>query len=91
MDNTKHGVIYFSMGSNWKSKDIPKVMVDNLLKMFGELKETVIWKFEEDLYNIPSNVHILKWAPQPNILGKSHYLYFVLTLLVTIAITLLFY
>lgn len=70
MDSAKHGVIYFSMGSNLKSKDIPKVIKDGLLKMFGELKQIVLWKFEEDLPNVPQNVHILKWAPQPSILSK---------------------
>lgn len=69
MDNAKHGVIYFSMGSNLKSKDIPKVIKENLLKVFGELKQTVLWKFEEDLPNTPKNVHILNWAPQQSILG----------------------
>lgn len=38
--------------------------------MFGNLKVTVIWKYEEDLKNVPKNVHILKWAPQTSILGK---------------------
>lgn len=70
MDNAEHGVIYFSMGSTWQSKDIPKIVIENLLKMFGDLKETVIWKFESDLPNVPRNVHIMKWAPQLSILGK---------------------
>lgn len=70
MDNAKHGVIYYSMGSIWKSKDMPEGIKRDLLKVFGELKETVIWKFEEDLPNLPKNVHVLKWAPQTSILGK---------------------
>ena len=66
--SAKNGVIYFSMGSNLKSKDWPEKVKTDLLKMFGELKQTVLWKFEEDLPNAPNNVHILKWAPQPSIL-----------------------
>ncbi|KAJ0172130.1 hypothetical protein K1T71_012103 [Dendrolimus kikuchii] len=77
MDNAKNGVIYFSMGSTWQSKDIPKVMIENLLKMFGELKETVIWKFEEELPNVPHNVHIIKWAPQPSILANPNLKFFI--------------
>lgn len=70
MDNAKHGVIYFSMGSLWQSKALPKSLISGLLKIFGELKQTVIWKFEDDLKEVPKNVHIVQWAPQPSILGK---------------------
>lgn len=69
LDNAKNGVIYFSMGSNLKSKMMPNELKQSLLKMFSELKQTVLWKFEEDLPNRPSNVHILQWAPQQSILG----------------------
>lgn len=74
METAKNGVIYFSMGSNLKSKDWPEEIKQGLLKMFGALKQTVLWKFEEDLPNVPKNVHILKWAPQPSILGESSFL-----------------
>lgn len=70
MDSAKDGVIYFSMGSNLKSKDWPVEIKQNLLTMFGTLKQIVLWKFEEDLPNVPKNVHILKWAPQQSILGN---------------------
>lgn len=58
------------MGSLWKGKDIPKEVTQDLLDLFGSLKQTVIWKYEEDLPNLPKNVHTLKWAPQQSILGK---------------------
>lgn len=77
MDNSKHGVIYFSMGSTWQSKDIPKTVTENLLKLFGELKQTVIWKYEAELPNVPKNVHIIKWAPQPSILSHPNLLFFI--------------
>lgn len=69
MDNAQNGVIYFSMGSFWKSKDLPANMIRELLQVFGELKETVLWKFEENLRDLPKNVHIIQWAPQQSILG----------------------
>ncbi|KAL0818835.1 hypothetical protein ABMA28_008155 [Loxostege sticticalis] len=77
MDSSKHGVIYFSMGSTWQSKDIPTAVKEALLKMFGELKETVVWKYEEDLPNVPPNVHIVKWAPQHSILAHPNLLFFI--------------
>ncbi|GBP21531.1 UDP-glucuronosyltransferase 2B15 [Eumeta japonica] len=67
-DDAKNGVIYFSMGSNLKSKDMSDYTKRGLLEMFGTLKQTVLWKFEEELKDRPPNVHILKWAPQPSIL-----------------------
>lgn len=70
MDEAKDGVIYFSMGSNLRSMDMSDHMKSTLLQMFGKLKQTVIWKFEGDLDNVPKNVHLVKWAPQQSLLGK---------------------
>ncbi|XP_053615914.1 UDP-glucosyltransferase 2-like isoform X2 [Plodia interpunctella] len=77
MDNAKHGVIYFSMGSTWKSKDAPHQLKMELLAMFAELKQTVIWKHEEPLENVPKNVHIVHWAPQTSILAHPNLLFFI--------------
>uniref|UniRef100_A0A2A4J3R4 UDP-glucuronosyltransferase n=1 Tax=Heliothis virescens TaxID=7102 RepID=A0A2A4J3R4_HELVI len=77
MMSAKNGVIYFSMGSNLKSKDWPEKVKRDLLDMFGQLKQTVLWKFEEDLPNVPKNVHILKWAPQPSILSHPKCVLFI--------------
>ncbi|XP_046972213.1 UDP-glucosyltransferase 2-like isoform X2 [Vanessa cardui] len=77
IDDAKHGFIYFSMGSNLRSKHLPAEVKQDLLNMFGELKQTVLWKFEEDLPNLPSNVHILKWAPQQSILAHEKCLLFI--------------
>ncbi|KAJ8709292.1 hypothetical protein PYW07_009118 [Mythimna separata] len=77
MDSAKDGVVYFSMGSNLRSKDLPDEVKINLLKMFGSLKQTVIWKFEEVLPNLPKNVHILQWAPQQAILAHPNLAVFI--------------
>ncbi|XP_047537311.1 UDP-glucosyltransferase 2-like [Vanessa atalanta] len=77
MDNAKHGIIYFSMGSNLRSQHFPTEVKQELLNMFAELKQTVLWKFEEDLPNLPNNVHILKWAPQQSILAHKKCLLFI--------------
>ncbi|CAH2054212.1 unnamed protein product, partial [Iphiclides podalirius] len=72
MDSAKDGVIYFSLGSNLKSKDLPDEVKADLLKVFSEFNQTVIWKFEETLQNKPDNVHIIKWAPQTSILAHPN-------------------
>lgn len=77
LDNAKHGVIYFSMGSNLKSKDIPDNLKSGFLKIFGGLKQTVLWKFEEVLPDLPKNVHIVTWAPQQSILAHPNCVLFI--------------
>ncbi|CAB3233294.1 unnamed protein product [Arctia plantaginis] len=72
MDESENGVIYFSMGTVIKAKTMPIKMKMDLLKVFRELKQTVIWKLEEDLPDMPENVHILKWAPQQSILAHPN-------------------
>ncbi|EDV93632.1 UDP-glucosyltransferase 2 [Drosophila grimshawi] len=70
IESSPDGVIYFSLGTNIKSKDLPVETKDTLLKVFSGLKQRVLWKFEDDqLPNKPDNVLISKWFPQPDILA----------------------
>lgn len=72
LDEAKEGVIYFSLGSNLKSKDLSKEKRNAILKVFSELKERVLWKWEDDvLPEQPPNVRLGKWLPQQDILGKK--------------------
>ncbi|KAM3962160.1 UDP-glycosyltransferase UGT5-like [Aphomia sociella] len=77
LDNAKDGLIYFSMGSNLKSKDLPEELKRGFLKLFSELKQTVLWKFEEVLPDLPKNVHIVLWAPQHSILAHPNCILFI--------------
>ncbi|CAG9767339.1 unnamed protein product [Ceutorhynchus assimilis] len=72
LDNAPDGVIYFSMGSNIRSKDITPEKKQAILNVFGRLKEKVIWKFEENLPGKPSNVMIRSWCPQQDILAHPN-------------------
>ncbi|KAL4713023.1 hypothetical protein ACJJTC_014657 [Scirpophaga incertulas] len=72
MDEARDGVIYFSMGSNLKSMDMSDNMKRSILKTFSELKQTVLWKFEGNLSDVPANVHLMKWAPQQSILAHPN-------------------
>ncbi|CAH0596438.1 unnamed protein product [Chrysodeixis includens] len=77
MESNKNGIIYFSLGSNIKSKDLPAELKEGLLEVFKGLKQTVIWKFEENLPNAPKNVHIVQWAPQQSILAHPNLVLFI--------------
>ncbi|XP_028025309.1 UDP-glucuronosyltransferase 2B7-like [Bombyx mandarina] len=77
MDGASNGVIYFSMGSNLKSKEMPDMLKKELIKMFSDLKYTVLWKFEEEFFDLPENVHMVKWAPQHSILAHPNCVLFI--------------
>jgi len=73
LDSAKDGAIFFSMGSNLKSIDMPVEKRDAILKTFGKLKQKVLWKWEdENLPGKPSNVKVGKWLPQPDILAHPN-------------------
>ncbi|EDV42998.1 uncharacterized protein Dana_GF18261 [Drosophila ananassae] len=64
------GVIYFSLGSNIKSKTLSQERLKVILQAFSSLPQRVLWKFdEENLPEMPSNVFISKWFPQQDILA----------------------
>lgn len=71
LDNAENRAIYFSLGTMMPGKTMPDELKRGLLKTFSKLKQTVIWKLEAPLNDVPSNVHIVNWAPQQSILGNK--------------------
>ncbi|KAF5287366.1 hypothetical protein FQA39_LY15969 [Lamprigera yunnana] len=73
LNSSTGGFIYFSLGSNVKSKDLAEKTLTTILETFAELPYTVLWKFEKDnLPNKPDNVITHKWLPQPIILNHPN-------------------
>ncbi|XP_011192570.2 UDP-glucosyltransferase 2 [Zeugodacus cucurbitae] len=73
LDDAEHGAIYFSLGSQVQSKDMPLEKLQIFLKVFGQLNQRVLWKFENDsIANLPSNVMVKKWMPQNDILAHPN-------------------
>lgn len=71
MDDAETGVVYFSLGTNVLSKDLPEEKLSVLLNTFKELPFRFLWKFEDDrLKDLPKNVKIAKWVPQQDVLSK---------------------
>lgn len=71
LDNATQGFIYFSLGSNVKSKDLIEKTRNVILETFAELPYKVLWKFElKDLPGKPDNVMTAKWFPQQDIFSK---------------------
>ncbi|VEN44778.1 unnamed protein product [Callosobruchus maculatus] len=77
LDSAKEGVVLFSMGSNLKSADFPEQKKNAILKAFSKIKQKVLWKFEADLPNKPSNVKISKWLPQKDVLSHPNVVAFI--------------
>lgn len=61
------------MGSHIQSKHFPSDKRDAFLKVFSQLKQRVLWKFEDtSIPDIPSNVLIRSWMPQNDILAHRN-------------------
>lgn len=66
-------MIYFSLGSNIKSKFLEESKRKLINEVFSDLPYNILWKFEdEELIGKPSNVKINKWLPQQDILGHPN-------------------
>lgn len=70
LDSSERGVVYFSLGSNIKSANLPLEIRNEILTALAELPYDVLWKWESDhLPGQPKNVLIRKWLPQQDVLG----------------------
>lgn len=78
LDNAEHGAIFMSLGSFLQSSLMPKEKKETIIKVFGSLKQRVLWKFETDeLPELPSNVMVSKWLPQTDILAHPKLVLFI--------------
>ncbi|XP_065082698.1 UDP-glycosyltransferase UGT5-like [Ochlerotatus camptorhynchus] len=73
LDGAKEGAIYFSLGTNLKSSDMPRDKLNAILNVFRSMKQRIVWKFEdESVKDLPSNVLIKSWMPQNDILAHPN-------------------
>ncbi|XP_057670660.1 UDP-glycosyltransferase UGT5-like [Diorhabda carinulata] len=72
LDSATDGAIFFSLGSNLKSIDLPKKTMDIFLKSFKNLKQKILWKLEGEVEGLPSNVKTGRWLPQMDILAHPN-------------------
>lgn len=83
LNKSKHGVIYFSLGTNVKSNRVSPSMKTAILEAFKELPYDILWKYDIDLPEASKNVKIVRWAPQQDVLSKilKNILFFILVML----------
>lgn len=76
MDRAVNGIIYFSLGGDLKSADLPMEKLEVFLKIFAELQERVLvlWKYESVALKERhgNNVIIGPWLPQQDILNHKN-------------------
>lgn len=73
LDGATDGAIFMSFGSNINSVHMSVEKRDAVLRVFGKLKQRVLWKWEDDeLPGKPDNVMIGKWLPQDDILAHPN-------------------
>lgn len=73
LDNAKHGVVYMNFGSNVRSVELPDEKKNAIINVFRKLKQTVLWKWEDDnLENKPENLVLRKWFPQKELLSHPN-------------------
>jgi len=78
IEGADHGVIYFSLGSNLNSKDLPKKKRKAIVETLRNLKYRVLWKYEEETFeDKPENVFVSKWFPQDDILAHDKVIAFI--------------
>ncbi|XP_050682126.1 UDP-glycosyltransferase UGT5-like isoform X2 [Leptidea sinapis] len=73
LDEAKHGVVYVNFGSNVRSSELPDEKKQAFLNVFRRLRQTVIWKWEDDeLKGKSDNVITRQWFPQKDILNHPN-------------------
>lgn len=82
LDKSRHGVIYFSLGSNVKSCQIGANRIQVLIDTFRSMKFDVIWKWEEAVLpnaaKAAANILFTKWAPQQDVLRHPNVRLFIM-------------
>uniref|UniRef100_A0A336LS81 UDP-glucuronosyltransferase n=1 Tax=Culicoides sonorensis TaxID=179676 RepID=A0A336LS81_CULSO len=73
MDSAKHGIVFFSMGSNiWPSRMSPEKR-EGILNSFNKIKLKVIWKWDDEKLDLDKNKFLVrKWLPQDSILAHPN-------------------
>ncbi|XP_076178991.1 uncharacterized protein LOC143152578 [Ptiloglossa arizonensis] len=72
VDNSTEGFIYFSLGTNSMSSNLPRETLRVFVDVFAKLPYKVVWKFEKELAGKPDNVFTGSWFPQRSILAHPN-------------------
>ncbi|XP_060863129.1 LOW QUALITY PROTEIN: UDP-glucosyltransferase 2-like [Metopolophium dirhodum] len=68
IEQSPHGVVYFTFGSTVKMTSLPEHIKKALIDALAQIPQRVLWKYEDEIENLPKNVMVKKWLPQHEIL-----------------------
>lgn len=79
MNESEHGVIYFTFGSVLPIQLLPNYIISSFLKAFENVEQNVIMKWDENIHldKKPENVKLMNWAPQNSILAHPKCVLFI--------------
>ncbi|XP_013116687.2 UDP-glycosyltransferase UGT5 isoform X2 [Stomoxys calcitrans] len=72
--SAKHGVIFFSLGTNVKTTHLQPQTLEKIYNVLSKLPQKVLWKCDDES-KVPgnsSNILFRKWMPQADILGHPN-------------------
>ncbi|XP_049808950.1 UDP-glucosyltransferase 2-like [Schistocerca nitens] len=72
LDGAEYGAVYFSLGSTLQASTMPENKRLAFLEGFKKLPQRVLWKWEEDMDDLPPNVKVSKWLPQQSVLAHPN-------------------
>ncbi|XP_012217600.2 UDP-glucosyltransferase 2-like [Linepithema humile] len=78
LDNAQDGAIYFSLGSNLQTHQLPAGTLTALCNALGSLKQRVLWKHDGNMAIHPANIKFVKWVPQQAVLAHPRMMAYVM-------------
>lgn len=76
IEESKHGVIYISLGTMLKASSLKPEKVDAIIKTLEKLPQRVVWKWGGTLPGNPKNIYTSDWLPQNDILAHPNVIAF---------------
>ncbi|XP_031329630.1 UDP-glucuronosyltransferase 3A2-like isoform X2 [Photinus pyralis] len=70
VEDAQEGLVIFALGSYFRSDQLSITKRTAILDAFAKLPQTVLWKFESEITDLPKNVFVRKWLPQNDLLGN---------------------
>lgn len=71
IDESEHGVVYFSLGGNLNPSVMPIEKQEAIIKSLSKLKERILWKWDDENAKVDrKKFFVQRWFPQDDILAN---------------------
>lgn len=78
IEQSEHGVIYFSLGGNILPSAMDPKKLRDLIAALSSLKQNTIWKFDDESLEVdPKKIMVRSWLPQYEILDHNNTVIFI--------------